>query len=94
MTVANDLVSTIVGMLPSGVMVADSRESFERASTVLKLTGPGLPAWCEEPPNGEEYVQASAAIGNGTFTIVPCHNLWPPKRSAIERLLEGGSNQN
>ena len=72
--VSNDVLSTFLAALPSvmppGVSLSGQQEVFDRAVTILRFEGPGLPDWCEEPPHGGAYAIAMAHIGQARLTFL------------------------
>ena len=57
--------------LPAGVRVDTVNEPFEKATIELRLTGDGLPAWCENRSMGY-YMRATAEVhADGTMHLSP-----------------------
>jgi hypothetical protein len=47
--------------LPAGVILADSRQCFDKDCLQIRLEGEGLPMWCQVP-DGTYYPRASGRI--------------------------------
>ena len=97
MACANDFLPTLLAQLPHGVGVVDWKEMFDIAARQLKLVGPGLPDWCEEPKNGGPYVWAAAIIGgDGIMRICPAQPIPQPdpQPTFYERIIESNKHLN
>ena len=91
--VANDFLHTLVNRLPQGVFVTGQQEDFGKAVTILRLGGPALPDWCQEPPHGGPFAWGAAIIGgDGVLRIVPAGGQQQAERPGgwfnFERILE------
>lgn len=99
--VANNCVPLVKSRLPVGIWIARSEECFERAVMKLRLEGPGLPGWCEEPPNGAIFATAELSLDDGGCYLNPvppsevgfAQLIVPPKESNwFDTLNEGGNH--
>jgi hypothetical protein len=61
--VANEVLDALLLRLPAHVHLAGRLECFTRTSCVIRLSGVGLPDWCEEPRYGLPYAWAAVIIG-------------------------------
>ena len=94
-SVANDFLDTFLLRLPPDVSVSSSIEQFDRASTIVRLEGNGLPEWCEEPSCGGQYAIALMLIGgDGKVRFVPAGHCKTEGQSVHERIVEEYSNPN
>jgi len=92
--VANGVLPIIVDSIPTGVSLVARQEVFDRSATVLRLEGPGLPDWCEDPCDGTSYAWGAMAFsGCGIATIVPAGNQ-KPIASMQQRIAEQHNNPN
>jgi hypothetical protein len=71
-------------------------ECFDRAQSIIRLSGDSLPEWCAEPTCGGLYAWATAFIAaDGVLWIHPAQ---PPATAATpsmyEKILENYSNKN
>ena len=94
--VANDFVPLLVARLPNTVVVTAKTEAFDKAVSVLRLEGPGLPEWCNEPPFGGEFAKGAAIItGDSVLRLFPAPQDQPEQiKSFYERVLENYRSQN
>ena len=93
MAVANDLIQTLVARMPQDVWVSGKAECFDRAVTVIRLEGPGLPGWCGEPLNGGTFPYAIAEISTGG-AVKFLQSPTPSSHTFYERLVENFANPN
>ncbi len=78
MAVENAIVQSVAARLPDGVIATGIMPVFDRAVTILRLEGPALPDWCEEPPFGQQYAWAYGLIGtNGAMAFTPASPFAP-----------------
>ena len=94
MEVSNDLLPTLLGKLPPDVRVADKHERLDRAATVVKLEGDGLPPWCNEPPDGGLFAQVSGVVEDGVLRFVPVGVYNEYAGSMHERIAEQYAGRN
>lgn len=94
-TVANDILGSIAERLPENIQIAAVRECFDRSCAVLRLTGLGLPEWCNEPPHGGQFATAMITYtedGGIQFTRGAIHV--PHVLSRYEMLMDMFDNMN
>jgi hypothetical protein len=68
----NDLIFAVATRLPPSIRITGNRECFDRAVTILRLEGDGLPEWCQEPAGGGSFAWAAVFLGaDGILRFFP-----------------------
>ena len=85
--VANDFLPTVLQRMPAGVVCTARQELFDRGITTIRLEGPGLPEWCNEPANGAAFALAATLFGgDGIMRFAPVDPATP--KTFYERIQE------
>jgi hypothetical protein len=87
--VANDFVPAIRALLPGSIIIAGAQEQFDRAVTILRLEGDGLPEWCVEPAHGGLIARAAVfMLPGGEIRFDKIQATPPPPTSQHEKIIE------
>lgn len=94
LAIATDILDQAIAHLPPGVVVSGQCECFDRAVTLIRVEGDGLPSWCDEPPPGQQYAVGSIVIFEDCTALISpafhCGDDW----STYDRIVESMSNNN